>query len=179
MNEETLQQKYDTIIAAFLKAVAAGDLNSADWIKVRLMEIQALVPGIGLDKTKLVPAVGGPAPDWVEQMYRQLCGEDDQKSENANLTGFEFLEEEIRAKVDVSGIECVGELLSAKDYTELERLRREMFWAIKLEKYEERNEESKRRLDIYADEWFASMSPEQASFAGAEMDNLLDRVNPK
>jgi hypothetical protein len=82
MNVEALKAEYKTVIAAFLNAVTKGDFEGADRIKVRLMEIQALVPGIGLDEPKPEQAVGRVEAEWVDRLYREIWGEDDAYREN-------------------------------------------------------------------------------------------------
>jgi hypothetical protein len=85
-----------------------------------------------------------------------------------------------KVEVDIASIECVGELLSAEDYKKLERLRREMYWEVEMEIRKEENAEVERLLYIEVDEYFASMTPEQAAaFERDQVDRLFATVNPK
>jgi hypothetical protein len=76
-SRDVLKDKYGTLIRAFLKAVFRNDFESADRIKVRLLELQKLAPGIATQDPRPELAAGTKEADWLDSLYRQIWGEDD------------------------------------------------------------------------------------------------------
>jgi hypothetical protein len=81
-SRDVLKDGYGTLIRAFLKAVFRNDFESADRIKVRLLELQKLAPGIATQDPRPELAAGTKEADWLDSLYRQIWGEDDLYEEN-------------------------------------------------------------------------------------------------